>query len=59
MIYKQADIKKKISEHVNDCQICQQGTLCDIAERIINEIEAKQAQQKEIEKARRLRQAGL
>lgn len=56
---RQAADMKEINEHVNDCQICQTGTLCDTAERILNNIEAKQSQQKEIEKARRLRQAGL
>lgn len=50
---------KQINEHVNQCQICQQGTLCDIAERIIDEQEALRAQRRQANQERKLRQAGL
>lgn len=50
---------KKLNEHVNQCQICQQGTLCDIAERIIADEEARLEQLRKINQERRLKQTGL
>ncbi len=50
---------RKMNEHVNGCQVCQQGTLCEIAERIIDDEEAQLAQQRQANLARKLKQAGL
>lgn len=49
----------RINAHVQDCQICQTGSLCDIAERIITDYEAVKAKEKAERQERKLRQAGL
>lgn len=50
---------KRINEHVNQCQICQSGLLCDIAERIINETEALKEQEKRAKQEQKLKEANL
>lgn len=46
---------REFNEHVNDCQVCQQGTLCDIADRIISEAEARLKQSKQEKLEQRLK----
>jgi hypothetical protein len=49
----------ELNDHVNDCQVCQQGKLCNKAERIIDAEEARREQVKKANLARKQRQAGL
>lgn len=49
----------KLNEHVNDCQVCQLGTLCEIAERIIVEAEQEHELDRQRRKQEREKQARL
>ncbi len=49
----------QINEHVDQCQICQRGTLCDIAEQIIADEEAKQERIRQENIDRKRKQADL
>lgn len=47
---------RQINEHVENCQICQRGTLCDTAEKIIADEESRKEQIRQATVARRKQQ---
>lgn len=49
----------RLNEHVDQCQVCEKGALCDIAESIIADEEARREQVRKANRERRLKQAGL
>lgn len=48
-----------LNEHINNCQICQQGNLCDKAEALIEAFENQIEQQKQENQAQKIKRAGL
>lgn len=50
---------QELNEHVEQCQVCATGFLCEIAERIMDRAEQGNEQRKRENKERKLRDAGL